>query len=102
MTEVNKRLRIGFYPERALSSFPSKDQLVGDMQEVFSCIDSDSILKSSSPHRHIDPVVVTDSFIELIEEVPVHVCKVNDNTVDGCRYSFHMPYPRDFFHEFQA
>lgn len=83
MTKVNKRFRVGFNPQRILTSFWGKDQLVGDMHEVFSRIDSDSILKSSVPHRHPDPVEMTDSFVELVEEVPIYVCKVDDNAVNG-------------------
>ncbi|MDQ0114027.1 hypothetical protein J2T15_003470 [Paenibacillus harenae] len=50
---------------------------------MFSCVDSDAVLKSSFPHRHLDPVIVTNAFMELFEEVPIYVCKVNDNAVDG-------------------
>jgi len=34
--------------------------------------------------------------MELIEEVPAHVCKVNDNTGDGYSDSLQMPFHRFF------
>ncbi|GAB1530033.1 hypothetical protein YSY22_14550 [Brevibacillus formosus] len=72
------------------------------MQEVFSCIDFDAVLKSSFPHRHPDPVIVTDPFMELVEEVLVYVCKVDDNTLNRYSDPFHVPPPPEFFHEFRA
>jgi hypothetical protein len=70
------------------------------MQEMFSCVDFDAVLKSFFPHRHLNPVEVADSFMELIEEIPIHVCKINDDTVDGYTDSFHVPPPPDFFMNF--
>ncbi|MMZ60979.1 hypothetical protein D1872_231040 [compost metagenome] len=69
---------------------------------MLSCVDSDTVLKSSIPHRHPDPVEVTDSFMELIEEVPIYVCKVNDNAVNGYSDPLHVPPPPEFFDEFRA
>jgi hypothetical protein len=73
----------GAYTISILTSFRSINQLIGDVQEMFSCVDSDSVLKTSCPHSHLDSIEMTDSFMELIEEVPIYICKVNDNAVDG-------------------
>lgn len=57
-------------------SFRGIDQLIGDVQEVFSCVDFDAVLKPTFSHRHPDPIKMTDSLMERIEEVPVYVCKI--------------------------
>jgi hypothetical protein len=47
------------------------------MQEMFTRIDFNAVLKSSFPHRHPDPVEMTNSFVELIEEVPIDVLELS-------------------------
>ncbi|MDY8091437.1 hypothetical protein UY456_00330 [Paenibacillus polymyxa] len=67
---------------------------------MFRRIDSDAVLKPSFPHRHPDPVEVTDTFMELIEEISMNACKVDDNAVNGYSDPFHVPPPPEFLMNF--
>jgi hypothetical protein len=60
-------------------------------------------LDEAFPHRHLDPVEMTDSFVELVEEVPIDICIVDDNTVYRYSDPFYVPTPpKKFFHRFRA